>query len=139
MARVSGAGLIKVFGRHLQTSGAALVLVAASLAACDSGPPKLRITDWPNILDPYMAANGYTRGGDDDRPLILKNGVPILQLPSKYCVRMCLDTDLLPPELYQAVLYDFQAALTDASSSYNSDLAAKMGIEINQPQTVEKN
>ncbi len=103
----------------------ALVFAVVLLTACKVEPQPGR---WNDHLDPYMAAYGYTMGGDGET--ILKDGYPVW-LDAVCISRGCFDHNrpLVPGELREGVRKDFFAALDAAQHEYVADVSKRIGIE----------
>lgn len=79
---------------------------------------------WNSIYDPYMKTEGYAL--NETRDIINKNGIEIIQFSD--CYRCDPEIELVPSNLYDTLVTDFNMALTKAQKDYDNDLLTKLNI-----------
>lgn len=109
-----------------------LVIAMLGVAACE---PDTRPRPWEEVLDEFMAEQGYTL--DATRETIYKNGYP-LWYDQRECYRSCSYRYLGPYELYSETAADFNAAWTTARTKYVDEIANDLGVKVEAEPNVVK-
>ena len=109
-----------------------LVIAMLGVAACE---PDTRPRPWEEVLDEFMAEQGYTL--DAARETIYKNGYP-LWYDQRECNRSCSYRYLGPDELYSETASDFNAAWTTARTKYVNEVANDLGVQVEAEPNVVK-
>lgn len=109
-----------------------LVIAMLGVSACE---PDTRPRPWEEVLDEFMAEQGYTL--DATRETIYKNGYP-LWYDQRECYRSCSYRYLGPDELYSETAADFNAAWTTARTKYVNEVANELGVNMEAEPNVVK-
>lgn len=110
-----------------------LTLALVVLAGCEPDSPKPH--PWEETLDVFMAEQGYTL--DSTRETIYKNGYP-LWYDQHECYRSCQYRYLGPNEIYNETKNDFFNAYNAARAKYVNEIAAKVGVNMEDKPNVVK-